>query len=292
MNKPTIAVIGATGLIGEPVTRELIRAGFTVTIIARNTEKARQMFPHTALRAGDVFNPEQMKQALAGQDMVYISLSPVRTSRQSTPMAEREGLKNILEAARSNGTKRVLLLSSLVQRYNGMDGFDWWIFRMKEEAVHMVRSSGIPYSIFYPSTFMETMGRDMIKGSRIMLVSGTRAGMWFIAGSDYGKQVTKAIEIAGNQNQEYSIQGTEAFDWNQAARVVQQNYYRPLKIVSAPIGLLKLFSPVSGMMNYAAHICEALNKYPEKFESENTWTDLGKPSIQFAEYIKSLKPSL
>ena len=42
-------------------------------------------------------------------------------------------------------------------------------------------------------------------------------------------------------------------------------------------------------MNYAYHICEALNKYPEKFESENTWNDLGKPSITLAEYVTSLK---
>ena len=289
MSPIKIAVIGATGLIGEPVTREFLAAGLDVTIIARNPEKANQLFPGSPVRKADVFSSEEMKQALTGLDMVYISLSPTRTARQSTPMAEREGLKNILQAAGSTGIKRVLLLSSLVQRYNSMDGFDWWIFRMKEEAVRMVKASGIPYSIFYPSTFMETMGRDMIRGNRIMLVSGTRAKMWFIAGSDYGRQIVRAIAIAGNQNQEYTIQGTEAFDWNEAARVVQDHYYRPMKILTAPIGMLKLFSPFIGMMNYAAHICEALNKYPEKFESEKTWLDLGMPGIRLADFVKSLK---
>jgi len=38
----------------------------------------------------------------------------------------------------------------------------------------------------------------------------------------------------------------------------------------------------SQKMNYVAHICEALNKYPEKFESETTWKDLGKPAITLA----------
>lgn len=285
-----IAVVGGTGLIGEPVTRVLIAAGFDVTLIARNPSKASQLFPGIKVVKADVFDPAEMTSALAGQEMVYISLSPARTNKQQTPMAEREGLENILQSAKINGLKRVLLLSSLVQRYNGMNGFDWWIFRMKEEAVKKVKQSGIPYSIFYPSSFMETMGRDMIKGKRILLVSGTEARMWFIAGKDYGQQVVNAIKIADGQNQEYTVQGTEAFDWNEAAKVVQENYYRPLSVLTAPIAILKMLSPFVGMMHYAAHICEALNKYPEKFESEKTWQDLGKPATSFANFIKGLKP--
>lgn len=286
-----IAVVGSTGLIGEPVTRELISAGFDVTLVVRNPAKASQLFPGIKMAEADVFNFEEMKSALAGQEMVYISLSPARTKNQRTPMAEREGLSNILEAAKQNGLRRVLFLSSLVQRYNGMNDFHWWIFQMKEEAIKKVKESGIPYSIFYPSSFMETMGRDMIRGNKIMLVSGTKQRMWFIAGKDYGRQVVNAIKIADGNNQEYTVQGTEAFDWNEAAKVVQENYYRPLKIITAPISVLKMLSPFIGVMNYAAHICEALNRYPEKFESEKTWQDLGKPATSFANFIKELKPA-
>ena len=51
---------------------------------------------------------------------------------------------------------------------------------------------------------------------------------------------------------------------------------------------LKLMGMINQKMNYAANIIEALNKYPEKFESENTWNDLGKPSITLAQYAASL----
>ena len=39
-----ITVIGATGMIGIPVTNELINAGFEVTALVRNVEKAKQIF--------------------------------------------------------------------------------------------------------------------------------------------------------------------------------------------------------------------------------------------------------
>jgi hypothetical protein len=135
---------------------------------------------------------------------------------------------------------------------------------------------------------MESIPRDLIKGNKLMLTSGSVAPMWFIAGEDYGRQVARALSNAGNSNQEYSIQGPAAFDWEQAAKIIVANYKVPLKIMRAPIGLLKFFGNFSKFLNYAAHICEALNKYPEKFESENTWQDLGKPEITLSEYIKKL----
>lgn len=60
--------------------------------------------------------------------------------------------------------------------------------------------------------------------------------------------------------------------------------------MKAPLAPLKYLGFLNQRMSYAYHICEALNKYPEKFESEKTWNDLGKPSTTLAEYAASIKP--
>jgi hypothetical protein len=39
-------------------------------------------------------------------------------------------------------------------------------------------------------------------------------------------------------------------------------------------------------MNYGYHILEALNNYPEKFEAEKTWQQLGSPKITLEEFCK------
>jgi uncharacterized protein YbjT (DUF2867 family) len=283
-----IAVIGATGMLGRPVTQQLLKSGFDLTLLSRNPAKAKALFPTIPITEADVFDPISLLKALEHQEIVYISLGPSRKDRRTDFMPEREGINNIIEASKHLGLKRIVLLSSLVQNYEGMNGFNWWIFDMKIKAVEAIKSSGIPYTIFYPSSFMESIPRDLIKGNKLMLTSGSVAPMWFIAGEDYGRQVARALSNAGNSNQEYSIQGPAAFDWEQAAKIIVANYKVPLKIMRAPIGLLKFFGNFSKFLNYAAHICEALNKYPEKFESENTWQDLGKPEITLSEYIKKL----
>lgn len=283
-----IAVIGATGMLGKPVTQQLVDDGFEVTILARNTTKAKETFPTIQVWEADVLDPISLLKSLDGQEAVYISLSPNRNAHKSDRMPEREGILNIVDAAKHLGLKRIALLSSLVQNYQGMNGFNWWIFAMKLQAVEAIKKSGIPYSVFYPSTFMESIPRDIIRGNKIMLVSGSVATMWFVTAKDYAKQVSKAFTIASNNNQEYPIQGLEAFNWEQAASVIIKNYKKPLKVMKAPAGVLKFLGNFIPAMNYAYHICEALNKYPEKFESEETWKDLGTPSIQLADFVKNL----
>jgi uncharacterized protein YbjT (DUF2867 family) len=40
-----ITVIGATDLIGVPVTKALLKAGFEVTAMVRNPDKAQRILP-------------------------------------------------------------------------------------------------------------------------------------------------------------------------------------------------------------------------------------------------------
>jgi len=218
-----------------------------------------------------------------------LNLSVAQSSKKSEPQPEREGINNIIDAAKKTGIKRIVYLSSLIKNYEGMNGFKWWAFEIKHAAVNAIKRSGLHYSIFYPSTFMECLDKQMLQGTRIMLAGKSEAPMWFIAGKDYGVQVAWALKKAGDSNQEYVVQGLEPFTSDEAAKVFIQNVKSDIKIMRAPLAPLKYLGIFNQRMNYAYHICEALNKYPEKFESENTWNDLGKPSTTLADYVASLK---
>jgi nucleoside-diphosphate-sugar epimerase len=238
---------------------------------------------------GDVFDIASLESAMAGQEIVYLNLSVAQSSKKSEPQPEREGINNIIEAAKKTGIKRIVYLSSLIKNYEGMNGFKWWAFEIKQGAVNAIKKSGLNYSIFYPSTFMECLDKQMLQGTRIMLAGKSEAPMWFIAAKDYGVQVAWALKKAGDSNQEYVVQGLEPFTSDEAAKVFTENVKSNIKIMRAPLAPLKYLGIFNQRMNYAYHICEALNKYPEKFESENTWNDLGKPSTTLADYVASLK---
>lgn len=284
----TIAIIGATGMLGNPVTSELIRAGFTVRLIARQPNTAKSLFPQVEVVSGDLSDPGSLLTALQGQDAVYLNLSIRQNERPTDFHTETDGIKNLLEAARQTGVKRIGYLSSLVMNYQGMNGFYWWVFGVKQEAVRLLKTSGIPYSIFYPSTFMESLLYTQRQRNFIMLAGQSPIRLYYIGGHDYGRQVARAFQLAEEgQNQEYVIQGPEPLTQTEAARLFVQHYTRDkLSVITSPHWIMKLAGQFSTVMNYGAHITEALNRYPETFAAEKTWQDLGRPTLTVKDFAK------
>lgn len=283
-----IAIIGASGMLGQPVAHQLTQAGYEVTALLRNPDKSRSSLPATTkIIQGDIRSEADIDKLLEGQDAVYISLSVPQDEKKTDWHSETDGLKLILQSARKNKIKRVLLLSSLIQRYQGMNNFHWWVFDIKNKAVTMVRQSGIPYTIFYPSTFMESFIGKYKQGSRILMSGKSEFPMYYIAGADYGRQVSRSLTIV--QNKEYVIQGPDPITGDEAAKIFVQHYKKErLSISTAPFALLKFLGNFSTTIKYGSHIIEALNRYPEKFESEEAWNDLGTPRITLREFTESL----
>ncbi|MGA0560559.1 SDR family oxidoreductase [Larkinella sp. VNQ87] len=281
-----IAVLGATGLLGKPVTEQLIKAGYTVTILARDPVKAMALFPGVKVVAADLQNPESLRAGMHNQQAVYLNLSVRQDEKPADFHTETDGMKILLAEAQRAGIQRIGYLSSLVMRYQGQNGFRWWVFDRKHEAVRLLKASGIPSTIFYPSTFMESFSMQT-QGRFLPLAGQSDVRMWFIAGQDYGRQVARALQLPGDENRAYVIQGPEAHTYEAAARLFVQQYpKRKLRIINAPVGVLRFFGRFSQKLNYGAHIVEALNHYPEQFEAESTWAELGKPTMTIADYAR------
>ncbi|MEK7226063.1 MAG: NmrA family transcriptional regulator, partial [Bacteroidota bacterium] len=124
---------------------------------------------------------------------------------------------------------------------------------------------------------------------KIAVMGKSQFPMWFIGANDFGRQVARSFEILTNENREYNVQGPEPLDFNQAATVFINNYQKAkLSVQRLPSGLVKFLGNFNQQLNYVWHICEALNKYPEKFESQPTWNELGTPTTRLADYARSL----
>ncbi|WP_040760794.1 SDR family oxidoreductase [Spirosoma panaciterrae] len=285
-----IAIVGATGMLGQPVTRELIRAGFPIRLIARDVAKTRTLFPNVDVVSADLCDGETLRDALVGMDTVYLNLSIKQGEKQSDFHTEAEGLQNLILAAQKAGVRRVGYLSSIIMRYQYRNGRRWWVFDVKKKAVELIKASGLPYSIFYPSCFMESLNGTQRVGPFILLVGRSSVKPMYVAARDYGRQVAQSFLIAEDgQNQEYSIQGPEALTQHEAAeRFVDAYKKEKLGIVTAPPFLLKVGRLFTAQADYGWHITEALNHYPEVFESQKAWDDLGRPTTTIEQFARSL----
>jgi uncharacterized protein YbjT (DUF2867 family) len=283
-----ILFIGASGMLGKPVAKALMEAGHEVRLLARDTSKLQAIFPNASIINGDILDKFTLTDAMKDMEAVYCNLSVFPSSKKNQAQPEREGIDNILASASQAGVKRISYLSSIVHRYEGLNNFHWWAFQVKASAVRKIKESGIPYLIFYPSTFMETLPYQMVRGSQIATLGKSQMPMWFIAGKDYARQVVKAFQLPQNEIREYDVQGPEPYTFDEAAKVFSNNYRKKkLSLMKVPIGMIRFLSTFNQKLDYGWKICEALNKYPEKFTSENTWRELGKAETTLASYAQS-----
>ena len=216
-----VVMLGATGMLGRPVARGLVRHGYDLAAMSRNPGSLAALEGATPV-LGDIFDQDSLRRAFEGRDIVYLNLR--QADRPSDPQPETDGLRNVIEAAKATGVRRIAMISSLVQNYQGMNGFQWWAFDRKHEAIGILRDCGLEWTIFYPSTFMDNFLESYRDGDKVLLVGKGKHPQWFIAGDDYAAQVARSFEMDAAANREYPVQGPEPLLTADAAEIfVRQN---------------------------------------------------------------------
>lgn len=285
-----ITVIGATGMIGIPVTQELVKAGFHVTALVRNPDKAKALFTEgVTFIKGDLDNKTSIAEALKGADGLYINISTRAEDKDNTFSPEIQGLDNILEMAKqAPHLKQIAYLSSFLARnYQG----DWWVFKAKKSSIDRVKNCGIPYTIFYPSNFMENFASEgMKRGNKVNFIKAkANHKAWWIAGEDFGRTVANAFKTEKALNKEYPVQGLEPLTMQEAAQKFVNGYSRETLSVGAfPLGVMKFMGVFMPSMKFVSNLMNVMLNNVETFESQKTWDDLGKPQLTTEQYAQKI----
>lgn len=281
-----IGIIGATGMLGKPVVNALLTTGFEVYTMVRDIIQAKIELPiGVNLIVGDMGNPLDIENFLNNVEAVHLNLSIEPGEWQGEFHTEEQGLNLFLEIAKRKNIKRISYLSSLLMNYQGSNGFDWWVFNVKLSAMKQIKTSGIPYAIFYASSFMENFLNNQKHGSKISLAGKSRFKMFYIAGEDYGRQVANSYKILTTENRDYAVQGLMPYTAEEAANLFVRFYKKEkLKVQKIPFFILRFLGKISHKFLYISKLSEAINNYQEKFQAELTWKELGKPIVTIEEY--------
>lgn len=283
-----ITVIGATGMIGIPVTKELVNAGFNVTALVRNIEKAKQMFPiGVNFVKGDIKDKNSIVDSLKNADGLYINLSTRPNDREDKFNPEMHGIDNIIEAIKQSQLKQVAYLSSFLARnYKG----NWWVIKAKKDSITKIKNCGIAYTIFYQSNFMENFAGNMVRNGKItILKTSVNNKAWWIAGKDFGKQVAAAFTTENAKNNEYSAQGPESFTMEKAARTYASAYTKSkLTVGTMSFGFMKFLGLFIPQMKFLSNLMTVMLNNTETFEAQKTCNDLYKPVISLSDFAKNI----
>jgi uncharacterized protein YbjT (DUF2867 family) len=281
--KSKIAVIGATGMLGLPVTRALIEAGFAVTALVRNPQAAqRALPPQVELRQADVSDEESLRRGLAGCDALYLNLAVQPGAGASDFHTEAQGLDHIIAAARAAGIGRIGYLSALVIDTSDRD---WWVLDLWRAAVARLKACGIPTNVFYASNVMETIPMRHRVGNTLVLAGASRHGNYWIAGRDLGAQVARAFQNPATAGRDYVMQGPELVPYEEAAR--RYAHARGgLRVIRLPLWILRGLGLFSTSMAFNARMLATVLSYPEEFAGDATWRDLGRPTMTIEDFAQ------
>jgi hypothetical protein len=157
----------------------------------------------------------------------------------------------------------------------------------KKQAIHKIKNCGIPYTIFYPSNLMENLNGGMRDGNKINIIGKSTEKAWWIAGEDLGKIVAKSFETEKALNKEYSVQGLEAMTTLEATNAYIENYTKEkLKIAKLPMGMAKFLSLFVKPLKFVVPLIDTMNNNKETFEAQQTWDELGKPTITVEKFAR------
>lgn len=210
-----VAVVGATGMLARPTIRRLVREGFRVRAVVRDVDRGRALLPAACqLVEARIEDEASMQRALRDSDAIYLNLSPPRSpTAASNP--ELVGSRLVARLAARLGIRRVLKISAL-----GCPDAraEWWAIETKAQADDAVMTSGVPFTIFRPTWFMESIQAFAVARRVLIVPAAPVDGLHWIAGDDYGRMVAAALRTEDSLNRIYPIQGPEPVGLAEAFR--------------------------------------------------------------------------
>ena len=297
----TIAVIGASGMLALPVVLALLEKGFTVRAISRNPSKLQSQLDQLIRQSlfsvtkqqlqviqADVHQPSSLKTAFKGCDAVHINLSG-HTPKECYKN-QVDGTHNIIESAHDQALKRITYLSGATTSENNSWHYDT---QAKWEAENLIRSANIPYLIFAPSWFMETLPL-FVQGKRATVFGPTTQKIHWLSAKDYANVVTESYSQNDEYNQRITLYGPETFTLYEALNKFVKAHPDSLQLGRLPY----FFGHLLGVLtkNNVLKDATALQKYYETVGEPQTLpsrSNFNQPITQLdqwiAEYVSKSK---
>jgi uncharacterized protein YbjT (DUF2867 family) len=276
----TILVIGATGMLGEPVARRLKEDGFPVRIMARDVGRVRALFgtPFEVV-GGEVTDPKSIEKALEGCYGVHVNLSGA---------VEQIGVEAVARVAKKQKIKRISYISG-----TSVAEDTTWFPQTKQKflAEQAIRESQVPYCIFCPTWFMESLPK-FVKGEKAF-VFGKQPNLYhFIAAEDYSRMVSASYQSEKATQRRLFLHGPKGYLFRDALREYCAAFHAEIADVSTmPFWLSTTVATLTkkAEMKSTSDLMRFFERVGERGNPAEANQLLGAPQIDVQEWIARKK---
>lgn len=245
-----VLVIGATGLLGQPVAEALRQVGYQVKLLVRSVSRAEQKLGSGyEYVAGDVEDEASLKTAMQDCQAVHVSLMG-GPSPQDFDRIEHQGTATVARVAAELGLQRLTYLSGApVHESNLADPGT----RAKYHAENAIKASGVPYTIFRATWMIDALAL-FVQGKRATMPGKQPHPLRWIAASDFAQLVVKALANEASANQTLYAFGPEAIAKPEALKRYLKAHRPDVKYSQMPLWLLSLIAALSFSKTFKADI--------------------------------------
>jgi uncharacterized protein YbjT (DUF2867 family) len=240
-----IVVTGATGNVGGALVRVLAEAGERVTAVSR---RAPDDAPEGVLhRQADLAEPDSLRPLLDGADALFLLVAGDRP-------------RDILDAAKAGGVRRVVLLSSQGAATRPE------IYRHPRAFEDAVRESGLDWTILRPGGFASNAfaWAETIRAERTAAAPFADVSLPFVDPADIADVAAVVLTEDGHAGHSYTLTGPTPTSPRQRAAAIGDVLGTPVRFIE---------------QSHAEARAEMLRFMPEPVV-DGTLTVLGDPTAE------------
>ena len=246
-----ILVAGGTGFVGTHVVHALRAAELPVRVLARRPEKQDQLRAWGCeVVQGDLTDPESLRRAVDGCDTVVHLVAILLGSREAFERIMVQGTRDLVEAAKGGGVKRLVLMSALGTE-EGREVTPYYHSKWEEEQA--VKYSGLEHVIFRPSFVFGSDGGILPQQIRIVRYSPVtpilgRHRMQPIWVDDVAAFFTAAVSAGEAANRTFDLGGPDRLTWAGLHELIRKTLGKKRLAFTMPPGLLKAGATVGQIL--------------------------------------------
>lgn len=283
MSAGKVLVVGGTGHIGAPVARQLGRDGFSVRLLVRDVERASAQFgPEFEYVVGDVDDVASIDHALDGCTGVHVSLSG-GSDPDEIDRVEHRGTARIAEQAARHGLSHMTYLSGDFAAAPEAERFP--AERAKARAEQAIQQSGVPYTIFRPTYFMDTLPRH-IQGRLAVVLGRQPHPLHMTAAGDFARMVSRSFQSPDARNRIFPVRGPEAVTVKDALRLYCSLVEPDKRVVTIPLWAMAAISRLflKGELRRTLDTMRLLQRLGERDDSSEADRVLGPATTTVREW--------
>jgi uncharacterized protein YbjT (DUF2867 family) len=231
-------VVGASGLLGTQICRELAQAGKPIRALVRNSTDPEKQKTLQGLGAslayGDLKDPSTLDEACRGISTV-ISTASSTLSRQagdSIETVDAQGLHNLVRAAKTAGVGHFIFVSFAPIPFN------FALQRAKRTTEKMLIESDVAYTVLQPTMFTEVwlgphLGFDAANAKAQIFGTGLNSIDW-ISYLDVARYTVASLDNAAARNCVIPLGGPESLSPLQAVGIFEEEGGRKFTVTHVP----------------------------------------------------------